>query len=82
LQKVRRIEAVIDDVRPQVEMDGGTIELLDFDGSKIHIALAGACTNCQLASATVGGIQQRITESLGEFVRVVPMEKRSQPAAV
>ena len=80
LQKVRKVEAVIDQVRPVVEMDGGSIELLDFDGSKVYVALSGACTDCQLASATVSGIQQRIIEELGQFVRVVPMEKRPSPS--
>jgi NifU-like protein len=85
LQKVRTVEAVIDQVRPAVEMDGGSIELLDFDGSKVYVALSGACTDCQLASATVSGIQQRIIEELGQFVHVVPMKKRPsesrQPAS-
>lgn len=75
LQKIRRIERVIESIRPQVQMDGGDIELVDFDGSSVFVNLTGACSNCQLASATLGGIQQRILEDLGEFIRVVPAAK-------
>ncbi|MCC9608398.1 Fe-S cluster assembly protein NifU [Blastopirellula sp. JC732] len=80
LQKIRRIERVIDSIRPQVQMDGGDIELVDFDGSTVFVNLTGACSNCQLASATLGGVQQRILEDLGEFIRVVPATKATANA--
>ena len=34
--------------------------------------MTGACVGCQMASTTLDGIQQRIVEDLGEFVRVLP----------
>ncbi len=72
VKKIRRIERVIDSIRPQVQLDGGDLELVDLNGSTVYVNLTGACTNCQLASATLGGVQQRIMEELGEFVKVVP----------
>ena len=36
--------------------------------------MSGACAGCQMASATLDGVQQRIVEELGEFVRVIPAE--------
>lgn len=82
LQKIRRIERVIDAVRPQVQLDGGDIGLVDFDGSTVFVNLTGACSNCQLASATLGGVQQRIVEDLGEFIKVAPAAKVASSAAV
>ncbi|PQO45956.1 Fe-S cluster assembly protein NifU [Blastopirellula marina] len=80
LQKIRRIERVIDSIRPQVQIDGGDIQLVDFDGSTVFVSLTGACSNCQMASATLGGVQQRIMEDLGEFIRVVPATKAAAGA--
>ncbi|MBB1486503.1 Fe-S cluster assembly protein NifU [Oceanospirillum sediminis] len=74
LQRMRRIEAVIERVRPQLQRDHGDVELIDIDGSNIHIRLTGACTNCQLASMTLSGIQQQMMEELGEFVKLIPVK--------
>jgi len=39
------------------------------------VNMTGACSGCQMASTTLEGIQQRIVEDLGEFVRVLPAGK-------
>jgi NifU-like protein len=77
LQRIRRIERVIESIRPNLQRDHGDVELLDVEGKNVYVKLTGACTGCQLASATLGGIQQRLTEELGEFIKVVPV---SNPA--
>lgn len=73
LQRVRRIEAVLEAIRPNLQKDNGDVELLDIDGKNVYVKLSGACTGCQLASMTLSGIQQRLMEELGEFIKVVPM---------
>ncbi|WP_316179946.1 NifU family protein [Bradyrhizobium sp. SZCCHNRI1009] len=67
------IRAVIEEVRPNLKRDGGDCELVEIDGNKIMVKLAGACIFCKLASATLEGIQARMIEKLGEFVRLVPV---------
>lgn len=79
LQRIRRIETVLESIRPTLQRDHGDVELLDVDGKNIYVKLTGACTGCQMASATLGGIQQRLIEELGEFVKVIPV---SSPAHV
>ncbi|MDJ0933239.1 MAG: NifU family protein [Breoghania sp.] len=37
------------------------------------VRLSGACVMCKLASMTLEGIQSRMVEELGEFVRLVPV---------
>lgn len=78
LQRIRRIEAVIESIRPNLRMDGGDCELVDVDGNVIYVRLTGHCTTCSMASMTIGGIQQRLMEELGEFIRVVPADKMPQ----
>jgi NifU-like protein len=78
VQRIRRIEAVIESIRPNLRMDGGDAELVEVDGTTIYIKLTGACSGCGMASMTIGGIQQRLMEQLGEFIKVVPAEKMSQ----
>jgi Fe-S cluster biogenesis protein NfuA len=69
----RIIRAVLDEVRPNLKRDGGDCELIEIDGNKIMVKLTGACVFCKLASATLEGIQARLIERLGEFVRLIPV---------
>lgn len=78
VQRIRRIEAVIESIRPNLRMDGGDAELVEVDGNTIYIKMTGACSGCGMAAMTIGGIQQRLMEELGEFIKVVPAEKMPQ----
>lgn len=69
----RIIQAVLDEVRPNLKRDGGDCELIGIEGNKIMVKLTGACVFCKLASATLEGIQARLVERLGEFVRLIPV---------
>lgn len=67
------IRAVIEEIRPNLKRDGGDCQLVAIDGTKIMVKLTGACVLCKLSSATLEGIQARLIEKLGEFVRLVPV---------
>jgi NifU-like protein len=82
LQRIRRIEVVLESIRPTLQRDHGDVELLDVDGKNVYVKLTGACTGCQLASTTLSGIQQRLIEELGEFVKVIPVSAATQKAGV
>jgi NifU-like protein len=77
LARIRKIEAVLDSIRPALQADNGDVELIDVEGNTIYVHLTGACTGCQMAAMTLGGIQQRMIEELGEFVKVVPAAKET-----
>jgi NifU-like protein len=76
LQRIRRIEAAVEAIRPNLQRDNGDVELIDVDGKNVYVNMTGACAGCQMASVTLDGIQQRIVEDLGEFVRVLPADLR------
>jgi NifU-like protein len=74
-QRVRRVEAVIERIRPQLQADHGDIELVEIDGKTIYVSLQGACKGCAMESATLGGIQQKVLEEFGEFLKVLPASR-------
>ena len=78
VQRMRRVERVIEAIRPQLQRDHGDIELVDIEGNTVYVNMIGACSGCQLEAQTLGGIQQRIVEDLGEFMKVVPAKLREQ----
>lgn len=73
VQKIRKIEEVLESVRPMLQRDHGDVELADVQGKKIYVTLKGACSGCMMEVATLGGIQQKMIETLGELVQVLPV---------
>ncbi|MBK8745400.1 Fe-S cluster assembly protein NifU [Propionivibrio sp.] len=71
VQKIRKVEEVLDSV-PTLLRDNGDVELADIQGKKIYVHLKGACSGCMMEAATLGGIQQKMIEALGELVQVLP----------
>jgi Fe-S cluster biogenesis protein NfuA len=78
-QRLQLINEVIEEVRPNLVRDGGDCKLISVDGNKINVRLTGACVFCKLASATLEGIQAKMIERLGEFVRVIPVPMGFKP---
>lgn len=66
---------IIEELRPVFRRDGGDVELVDMEGSLVLVHLTGACSGCQLAAQTLGGIQKKISDALGRPVRVMPVAK-------
>jgi NifU-like protein len=73
LQRIRLIEAAIEELRPYLKADGGDCELVDVDGDRVLVRLSGACVGCQAASVTINGIQERLATKLGRPLRVIPV---------
>jgi len=76
-QRAKKIEAVIEKVRPMLQADRGDIELIDIQGNRVMVHLVGACSGCQMAGMTLGGVQQQLMEELGEFIQLIPVEKKA-----
>ena len=72
LQRIKRIEMVLEALRPQLMADGGDVELVEVEGNTVYVNMTGACSGCQMAAMTIAGIQQRLMEEMGEFLKVVP----------
>jgi NifU-like protein len=72
LQRIKKIEEVLTSLRPQLMADGGDVELVEVIDNIAYVNMTGACSGCQMAAMTIAGIQQRLMEALGEFIRVVP----------
>ena len=80
LQRMRRIEELLEEIRPNLRRDNGDVELVEVDGKNIYVKMIGACSGCQMAAATLGGIQQHLAEGLNEFIQVLPEEELQRRA--
>ena len=71
-QRIRKIEETVEAIRPMLQRDHGDIEIVEIDGKNIYVNLKGACVGCMMEAATLNGIQTKMVEALGEFVRLLP----------
>lgn len=74
LQKINLISSVIEDIRPQLQRDGGDVDLVDVDGDTVYVSMTGMCASCQMSAMTVSGIQERLITALERPLRVVPVQ--------
>ena len=81
LQRMKRIEELLEEIRPNLQRDNGDVELVEVDGKYIYVNMIGACSGCQLAATTLGGIQQHLAEGLGEIIQVLPSEELARRAS-
>ena len=72
VEKIKRIEKVLEeDVRPQLNMDGGNVELIDVSGAVVKVRLLGMCSGCLAADATLKGfIEKTLKEKLDDSISV------------
>lgn len=68
-----RVAAVLDALRPSVQVDGGDIELIDVDKQGVvHVRLHGACIGCPSSTMTLTlGIERSLKDQIPEVTAVV-----------
>lgn len=60
-QKILKIGKVIEQqISPQLQKDGGDIELVDVEGNKVKVKLIGVCSSCKNASMTIKGFVESV----------------------
>ena len=71
-QRVKEVEAILDEVRPSLESDGGGIQLVRIDDEgRVALRMFGACSSCHAQSMTLhDGIEPRLSTRLPWFTGV------------
>ncbi len=68
-----KIKQVIEKIRPQLQMDGGDVELLSVeDDGTVKVKLLGHCAGCPYSQQTVKlGIERALKQFVPEVKEVV-----------
>ncbi|MPM57257.1 Fe/S biogenesis protein NfuA [bioreactor metagenome] len=65
VKKVFRVQEIIDkEIKPLLERDGGSIELVDLVGNKVVVRLVGRCASCPVSGVT---LKHTVEDKLREF---------------
>lgn len=72
VQKILKIQQVLDtEIKPMLEKDGGSLELVDLSGNKVKVRLQGHCSNCPSADVTLRYVvQDKLRELLSPELTV------------
>jgi NifU-like protein len=66
LQRIKLVTETLDrEVRPQLQKDGGDLELVDVEGKTVKVRLLGMCQGCQVSRFT---LRDLVEGKLREFV--------------
>ena len=66
-----QVEKALEELRPQLQADGGDIELLGVDNGIVKVRMKGACAGCPMSTMTIQrGVEQFLKKKIPEIVRV------------
>lgn len=68
----KKVEAVLNQIRPALQADGGDVELVDVTKEGVvKVRLVGACAGCPMSTMTLAlGIERTLKERVPEVKRV------------
>ena len=67
-----KVEAVLAQIRPALQADGGDVELVDVNEGVVRLKLKGACSGCPMSTMTLKhGIERVLKQQLPEVKEVI-----------
>jgi len=69
---IKKVESVIDQIRPYLEADGGNIRFVELtDDNVVYVELLGACKGCPMSMMTLkSGVESAVKKAIPEIKSV------------
>ncbi|MCD6380443.1 NifU family protein [bacterium] len=65
------VEKVIESIRPNLQLDGGDIELVSVEDGVVKVRLKGACAGCPMSQMTLAmGVERALKEQIPGVTKV------------
>lgn len=66
-----KVQKALAEIRPQIQADGGDIELVAIEGNVVKVRLRGACAGCPMSALTLKqGVERLIKQKVPEIQTV------------
>lgn len=77
---IRKVENVIDQIRPYLEADGGNIRFVDLtEDNVVNVELMGACGSCPMSHMTLkSGVERAMKKAIPEIKSVEAINPNMQ----
>ena len=67
----KRVQDALDEIRPQIQMDGGDVELVSVENQTVKVRLVGHCAGCPMSQMTLkNGVEAHVKERVPEIQKV------------
>ncbi len=67
----KKVQKALDEIRPNIQMDGGDVEFVAMEGKTVKVRLVGHCAGCPMATMTLKqGIEAHIKRRVPEVEKV------------
>lgn len=71
----QKVQKALDEIKPQIQADGGDIDLVAVEGTTVKVKLRGACSGCPMAAMTLKqGVERVIKARVPEITTVESVE--------
>ena len=68
----KKVESILDNIRPSLKADGGDVELVDVIDQTVKLKLTGACSGCPMSQLTLKmGIERELKKHIPELEEVI-----------
>ncbi len=61
---VDKVKAALEDIRPDLQNDGGDIEFVSMEGKEVVVRLVGSCAGCPMSQMTLKNGVERYLRSV------------------
>ena len=66
-----RVKAALAEIKPQIQADGGDIDLVAIENNIVKVRLRGACVGCPMSALTLkAGVERVIKQRVPEIQSV------------
>lgn len=67
-----QVQAALEEIRPNLQADGGDVELVGVEDGVVSVKLVGACAGCPMSTMTLkNGIERILKERVPEVKEVI-----------
>jgi Fe-S cluster biogenesis protein NfuA len=67
----KRVQDALNEIRPQIQVDGGDVELVSVENQTVKVRLTGHCVGCPMAAMTLkNGVEALIKQRVPEIQEV------------
>ena len=66
-----KVQQALDEIRPQIQLDGGDVQLVAVEGAVVKVRLVGHCAGCPMSQMTLkNGIENHLKAKIPEIEKV------------
>jgi Fe-S cluster biogenesis protein NfuA len=66
-----KVQKLLEELRPQLQADGGNIELVDVEDGIVKVKMTGACAGCPMSQMTLQwGVEKFLKKKMPEIKKV------------